>query len=339
MSQSIVAVFGATGHTGHFVVKELRRHGLVPALLGRDADKLARLHDEYRDSEVRVAAVDDAAALDRALSGVSAIINCAGPFLDTARAVISAALRAHVPYLDVTAEQACAQATFEEFADAAKEANVAVVPAMAFYGGLADLLATATMGDWGAADEIVVAIALDSWWPTLGTRLTGKRNTARRFFIVDGAPAVVGDPPLRRSWTFPAPFGAQEVLELPFSEIVTISRHLRARDVRSYMNLAPLRDLSDPSTPPPRAADETGRAAQRFVMDVVVRNGSRERRGTATGRDIYALTAPLVVEAAERILDGRATRVGTLAPGELFDARDFLTSLKEDLFIRFTQLQ
>jgi short subunit dehydrogenase-like uncharacterized protein len=239
-----------------------------------------------------------------------------------------------VPYLDVTAEQACAQATFVEFAEAAKEANVAVVPAMAFYGGLADLLATATMGEWVAADEIVVAIALDSWWPTLGTRLTGKRNTARRFFVVDGAPAAVGDPPLRRSWTFPAPFETQEVVELPFSEIVTISRHLRARDVRSYMNLAPLRDLSDPNTPPPRAADETGRAAQRFVMEVVVRNGSRERRATATGRDIYALTAPIVVEAAERIVDGRATRVGTLAPGELFDARDFLASLKDDVSIR-----
>jgi uncharacterized protein YbjT (DUF2867 family) len=89
MSQSIVAVFGATGHTGHFVVKELRRRGLVAALLGRDVEKLARLHDEYRDSEVRVAAVEDAAALDRALSGVSAVINCARGRSSTLRAASS----------------------------------------------------------------------------------------------------------------------------------------------------------------------------------------------------------------------------------------------------------
>src|SRR5262249_47629998 len=158
---------------------------------------------------------------------------------------------------------------------------------------------------WASADEILVAIALDSWSPTLGTRLTGKRNQARRFFIVNGVPAFIADPPLRRSWTFPAPFGTQEGRELPFSDTVTISRHVRARDIRSYMTLAPPRDLADPKTPPPRAADESGRSAQEFMMDVVARNGDSERRATAKGRDIYAFTAPLVVEAAERLLDGR----------------------------------
>jgi short subunit dehydrogenase-like uncharacterized protein len=335
MPQPLVAVLGATGHTGRFVLKELDRRGLAPALLGRDSEKLARLHEVYPNAQVSTASVADAAALDRALSGVAIVINCAGPFLETARDVIRAALRARVPYLDVTAEQACAQATFDEFADAAEEASVPVVPAMAFYGGLADLLATAAMGAWASADEIIIAVALDSWWPTPGTRLTGKRNTARRFFIVDGSPAFIGDPPLRRSWTFPAPFGTQDVRELPFSETVTISRHLRARDVRSYMNLAPLRDLSDPNTPPPGAADESGRSAQRFVVDVVVRNGGNERRATAAGRDIYAFTAPLVVEAAQRILDGRARRVGTVAPGELFDARDFLAAFKDEALIEY----
>src|SRR5262249_41868094 len=165
------------------------------------------------------------------------------------------------------------------------------------------------------------------------TRLTGQRNQARRFFIVNGAPAFISDPPLWRSWTFPAPFGSQEVRELPFSETVTISHHLRARDIRSYMNRAPLRDLADPNKPPPRAADESGRSAQEFVMDVLVRRGESERRATAKGRDIYALTAPLVVEAAERLLDGRFTRKGTAAPGELFDARDFLASLRNEVTV------
>jgi hypothetical protein len=44
-------------------------------------------------------------------------------------------------------------------------------------------------------------------------------------------------------------------------------------------------------------------------------------------RDIYAFTAPLVVEAAQRILDGAAEGVGVLAPGEMFDAPDFLRAL------------
>jgi hypothetical protein len=326
-----VGVYGATGHTGRFVVNELRRRGLVPVQIARSP----RPHDLHPEAEVRVAAIDDDSALDRALSDVSVIINCAGPFLDTADALVRAALRTGAHYLDVTAEQLAAKATLEQFANAAAAAGVVVAPAFAFYGGLADLLATAAMGEWSSADEITVAVALDSWWPTIGTRLTGKRNTARRFGVADGAPAFVPDPPPRRSWAFPEPFDTQEVIELPFSEIVTIASHLRARDIHSYINLAPIADIRNPDTPPPPAADESGRSAQTFVMDVVVKNGNEERRATARGRDIYAFTAPLVVEAATRLVDGQARRTGTAAPGELFDARDFLASLTHELVVTF----
>ena len=36
-----VAIYGAAGHTGHFVVAELTRRGLVPVAVGRDEAKLA----------------------------------------------------------------------------------------------------------------------------------------------------------------------------------------------------------------------------------------------------------------------------------------------------------
>jgi hypothetical protein len=111
-----------------------------------------------------------------------------------------------------------------------------------------------------------------------------------------------------------------------------IGRHLRVSHLHTHLNLAPLRDLRDSTTPPPGAADETGRSAQIFLVDVIVRNGMDTRRVIARGRDIYAFTAPLVVEAAQRILDGAAEGVGVLAPGEMFDAPSFLRALaREDL--------
>ena len=176
ISDRTVAVFGAYGHTGRFVVAELRKRGWMPILSGRDVAKLSALAEEHDGLEVRVASVDDPTSLDRALAGASAAINCAGPFADTASPVIDAALRSDVHYLDIAAEQPAVLATFERFARPAREAGVVIAPAMAFYGGLGDLLATAAMGDWTAADEILIGTALDSWKPTGGTRLTGKRN-------------------------------------------------------------------------------------------------------------------------------------------------------------------
>src|SRR5215813_10190818 len=253
-----VAVFGAAGHTGRFVVSELRRRGLTPILSGRDAAKLNAVAEAHPGSEARVASVDNPASLDRAISGAAAVINCAGPFLDTAAPLIEAAIRRRIHYLDVTAEQRAALASFERFAGAARDAGVVIAPAMAFYGGLGDLLATAAMGDWPNADEISIAIALNSWKPTQGTRLTGKRNTGRRFVFSNNKLEFLADPTPRRSWNFPAPFGAQDVVELGFSEIITISRHLRSPEIHAFMNLAPFTDLRNPDTPEPVATDESG---------------------------------------------------------------------------------
>jgi len=323
----VVTVFGAYGHTGRFVVSELLARGWTPILSGRDGEKLNRLGAAHRGLDVRPASIESKASLDHALDGAAAVINCAGPFLDTAGAMIEAALRARIHYLDVTAEQAAARAAFERFAEAAREAGVIVIPAMAFYGGLGDLLATAAMGDWDEADEISIGVALDSWKPTLGTRLTGRRNVGPRFVFSNGKLAHLTDPPPKRTWDFPAPFGTQDVVALGFSEIITISQHLRTPEVHAFMNLPPIRDVRDPDTPPPTASDESGRSSQIFLVDVVARRGGEERRAVARGRDIYAITAPIVVEATERLVAGRAKTTGVMAAGEAFEARDFLESL------------
>ena len=332
-SKRTVVVFGAAGHTGRFVVSELRRRGLTAILSGRDAAKLKAVVEAHPGSETRVASVDDPASLDRAISGAAAVINCAGPFLDTAAPVIEAAIRARTHYLDVTAEQRAVLDTIERFSDTARDAGVVIAPAMAFYGGLSDLLATAAMDDWPDADEICIAIALDSWKPTRGTRLTGKRNTGPRFVFSNNRLEVLPDPAPRRAWNFPVPFGKQDVVGFGFSDIITISRHLRTPEIHTFMNLAPITDLRNPDTAEPVAADESGRSSQTFLVEVVARRRSEERRVIARGRDIYAITAPIVVEAAERILDGRFKAAGVVAAGEVFGAQDFLNSLQPNLSI------
>jgi uncharacterized protein YbjT (DUF2867 family) len=322
-----VAVFGAAGHTGRFVVAELLRQGFTPVAIGRDPARLAASGFARRSVETRVATATDPISLDRALGGAAAVINCAGPFLDTAEPVAAAAIRARIPYLDVSAEQASARALFERFASQSGDAGVILLPAMAFYGGLADMLVTAAMGDWPSADAVDIGIALDSWRPTAGTRITGQRNTARRLCIAGGKLEPLPVPAPERSWAFQQPFGAQEVVELSFSETILIARHLRVSELHTWLNLAPLRDLRDAATPPPTPADDSGRSVQTFLVEAVVRNGTDTRTAVASGRDIYAVTAPLVVEAVRRILSGEVRGTGVRAPGDLFDAAGFLRAL------------
>jgi saccharopine dehydrogenase-like NADP-dependent oxidoreductase len=333
---STVAVYGATGHTGRFVAAELVRRGIKARLVGRNLDQLKELGDELGNAEIYVASVEDGAALDHALANVAAVINCAGPFFDTNRPIIEAALRLRIHYLDVTAEQVTTLDSFNRYDVAALNAGIVVMPAVAFYGGLADLLVSALAHDGPDVDEVQIAIALDFWHPTVGTRRTGERNTAARLIIQEGQLAPVPMPLPQIWWEFPKPFDRQELVMTTLSEIVTISRHINARSMTSYMNIKPLQDLRNSQTPPPQSVDALGRSAQRFVMEAVVIKEGHSRRAVATGQDIYAVTAPLVVEACMRLIETPAgTRVGARSLGEIFNATEFLSTLKSDIQTNF----
>ncbi|SHN47533.1 NAD(P)H-binding protein [Cryptosporangium aurantiacum] len=328
MSQT-VAVFGAYGHTGRFVVAELLDRGFVPLLLGRDAGKLQTLAASYPGLEYRVASAGE---LDRALTGASAVVNTAGPFAATAGPVIDAAVRAGIPYVDVAAEIEANADTF------ARTADVPVVPAMAFFGGLGDLLVTTAMDEWTTADEVHVAYGLSSWHPTAGTLAAGAvshdRRAGRRVRYRGGRlEYYAGDLPTLE-WTFPAPLGTRSVLgEFSMADIVTIPSHLAVPEVRTYMTTDAAADLAGPDTPTPVPVDELGRSAQTFTVDVVVRAGDAQRRAVATGQDIYAISAPLAVEALGRILSGRTRTSGVASAGAMFDAPDFLRALSRYLTV------
>lgn len=332
MNGQAVAVYGATGHTGQFVVRELARRGWSTVSITRGRPPPDRAPGTR--SEWRRASCDDPDALDEALRGTGAVVNCAGPFLDTAPALLEAALRAGIHYFDISAEQRSVRQSLATFHEEARERGTVVLPAMAFYGGLADLLAAEATRGTQAVDGIEIGVALDYWHPTEGTRRTGDRNTARRLVVSDGRFSPLSRPAPTREWSFPEPFGAQEVVAVPLSEIVTIRRHIAARNICSFINSAPLRDLEDLRTPPPTATGPSGQSSQRFVMDVHAISGRHRSRITVTGCDIYAVTAPIVVEACLRVLESPPATGGAYAPAELFDAGGFLAALAPHLEIR-----
>ncbi|MFI7553622.1 saccharopine dehydrogenase NADP-binding domain-containing protein [Micromonospora sediminimaris] len=327
-----VAVFGAYGHTGRFVVAELCERGYVPLLLGRDQDKLLALARTRPGLETRQAAVDDPASLDRALHGATAVVNCAGPFASTAAALVATALRAGIPYVDVAAEIEANLDTFRHFAAPARAAGIAVVPAMAFFGGLGDLLVTTVLDDAAAADEVHIAYGLSSWRPTPGTRASGavsaRRRGDRRVRYTGGQLEYHDDALPSLEWPFPAPLGRQRVIgDFTMADVVTVPSHLTVPRVRTYMAATAAADLSAADASRPTPVDERGRSAQTFVVDVLVRAGGTHRRLAATGQDIYAISAPLAVEAVDRILTGRTRAVGVASAGAMFDAPDFLAAL------------
>lgn len=323
-----IAIYGAYGHTGKFIVAELSRKGYQLILSGRDEDKLQQLKSQYPNSTIKAADISKAASLDNAFSESEIIINCAGPFLDTAEPIIESALRLGIHYIDLSAEQKAVLDVFENYSEKAK-GKILIIPAVAFYGGLGDLLSTTVTHDWDKIDEINIYIGLDSWYPTKGTRLTGDRNHYTRLTLKNNRLQEL-EPSAPIDWNFQNPIGIKQVVSLPLSEIITISRHLNVNTINTYLSQNSLDDLRNKDTPEPEPTDEKNRSSQHFSLEVVATKDNLQRTITAQGQDIYAVTSPLVVETVNRILSGKTVKTGVTVIGEIFDAADFLKSLNED---------
>lgn len=103
MKAEQLLVYGATGFTAGLVVEQLLMLGVEPILSARDEAKLDEVVRRF-GLEGRVARLDRPSALSAALRGVKVVLNCAGPFLDTAVVLARACIEARVHYVDVSGE-------------------------------------------------------------------------------------------------------------------------------------------------------------------------------------------------------------------------------------------
>lgn len=119
-------IYGAYGYTGRLIVRRAVEMGLRPILAGRDGAKLEALGRET-GFEVRVFALDTSAEVDRGLEGMAAVLNCAGPFCETALPMAQACLRTRTHYLDITGEIEVIEA-LAALDGPAKEAGIMIMP-------------------------------------------------------------------------------------------------------------------------------------------------------------------------------------------------------------------
>lgn len=331
-----ISVYGATGHTGRLVATELAARGHEVVLAGRDAASLDALAGELGGSaQVRVAGLDDHAALRKAADGSAVLINCAGPFSRSGEPVASAALAAGCHYLDHAAEPLHIKLLFDAFQDRARGANLVVIPGMSFYGALADLLAD-LLADGAPLDTVTVAYAISGWRLTTASKATAAELIgADRVLYADGVHRVAPARTTRASFAFPPPIGPRAVMaDHPAGEVVTIPRHVATRAVQVLMTTD---TFAEDTAFTSEDVDASTRALSSFTIAVCADGG---RSGYLRGRDIYRVGAMVSVQAALRLAGGGVpavgvlstagalTTAGVLSAAEAFAAEPFLRELE-----------
>jgi Uncharacterized conserved protein len=123
-------LYGAYGYTGELIARQAVKDGLSPVLAGRDATKTKQLARELGLS-YEVFSVSDLAANSDLLKLYDLVLNCAGPFSQTAEVFLDACLAAQCHYFDITGEIAVFEAAAERHQQAAL-AEVILCPGVGF---------------------------------------------------------------------------------------------------------------------------------------------------------------------------------------------------------------
>ena len=334
-----IAVYGASGYTGRLVIAELARRDIDVVLAGRSPERLGEAAVEAGApyAEVRRAELDDTATLAGALRDCDAMINCAGPFIASGAAVVRAAIAAGCHYVDISGEQLYLKQIFDTFAVPATDAGVTIVPGVNDDGLPSDLIAHLTAQRVEPVEELVIALDLtrSGAAPSRGTLRSALANIDA---FTDGGlgyrdrewhPNVAAR---RTSMTFPGSSEPTPVARFPLPGVVTVPRHVPARQVDGFAK-ADLMTAFSAVTPDllasvPDGPSEQSRRATRWtiVAEALGRDG-RWARGAVSGPDTYGTTATIAVESARRLVADGA-EPGVLAPAQAYDATavlEFLT--------------
>ena len=166
----------------------------------------------------RAFALDDAAQLASNLPGATAVMNCAGPFSQTARPMMDACLQAGIDYLDITGEIDVIESAASRN-DRAKAAGVARFPAVGFDVVPSDCLAAML------ADRLPGATHLQLGFQRLGEVSPARRRRWSKACLSGGRARIDGKiracrPPGRR-WRFPFAEGRALAMTIPWGDVAS----------------------------------------------------------------------------------------------------------------------
>jgi short subunit dehydrogenase-like uncharacterized protein len=345
-----ILLFGATGYTGRLTAKALSRRGADFAVAGRDRDKLSGLASQTGDPEVRVAAVGDVDSLTQALSDVKVLVTCVGPFIELGWTAVDAALRAGVHYIDSTGEGTFIKQLIDTRAGAAREAGIAMAPALGFDEVPADCAATLATDGMDHCD-----LVLTYAFPSSGSRGTVRSAlpivASEGSWIEDGraVPIKAGE---RSRWSpMPPPLGPKPAVSFPLAEGHLAPLHLDLRSLELYITIdAALRAGLKVGLPLLRAlsAVPTAMKAVTKVFDLLPEGPSEQQRDrgrwtilaearalggwrnvTLTGTNVYGLTAEFLAAGALRMTEGDFTETGVVSPVQAMGIERWLKEFED----------
>lgn len=169
MDMSSFLLYGSYGFVGSLVAREAVARDAELVLAGRDTEKLADQAREL-DRPARQFDLSDPATIAKGLDDVDCVLNCAGPFSNTAGPLVEGCLRSGTDYVDITGEIPVIEG-IEDRDEEAVDAGITLLPSAGFSSVPMDCLAAHLADRFPGATQL--ALGVESFRPpSVGTLVT-----------------------------------------------------------------------------------------------------------------------------------------------------------------------
>jgi short subunit dehydrogenase-like uncharacterized protein len=323
---STILIYGATGYTGKLVAIQARDTHLSFEIAGRNSTQLAALADQLGVPH-RVFALDDPATIIASLAGVTAVLNCAGPFASTARPLMEACIACGVHYLDITAEYKV-YALAESWSARAAAAGVMLLPGVGWDVVPSDCLAMYVAAKVDRPQSLRIALQVANSMSRGSVTSVGEILGVGLLVRSDGAIAVRPDAAPAR---FDFGAGPVDSVPLSFGDLVTAWKSTGIANIAMFVNIKEnvlpegVAAMPDGPSLEERVANRASAVAEVTGIDGTV---VRARIDTLNG---YSYTPLAAVEALRLVVAGQF-EPGFQTPGTVFGA-GFATSIADTRII------
>jgi len=301
-------IYGASGYTGRMAAAHAKEAGLTLVVAGREEAPLQALATRLGVA-YRVFALDSAADVDYGLQDIAVLLNCAGPFAQTAGALIEACLRAGVHYLDIAAELDSYQLAERHDLSAAK-AGVSV----AMLGSLAARAVERVPSPVSIRIALHVAGSMSR-----GSALSASQHVTAACLMRKDDVLTPRAPDALRDLDFGQ--GPLSCFPVTLPDLITIARQTGVGDIETYVHVSgsAFPEGGIDALPDGPTAQERADNRYQAAVEVVSAEGGITRAVLDTVNG-YSFTPLAAVVAARRVLAGEArpgfqTPVGAFGSG------------------------
>jgi short subunit dehydrogenase-like uncharacterized protein len=234
--ENSILLYGANGYTGKLIARMAADHGISPILAGRTEESIKPFAEELGYA-YRIADLNNADALDKALSGIKVVLHAAGPFKFTAKPMIEACIRNGAHYLDITGEIMVYEMA-KKYSSQAAEKGVMLMPGVGFDVVPTDCIALTLKKKMPDATSLKLAFAGLGGSTSRGTSTSMAQNLGRPSAVrKDGkiTPVPLGHKSMWLDYNGKKIF----VMSIPWGDVSTAFSTTGIPNIETYTSVPP----------------------------------------------------------------------------------------------------